>query len=107
MEQYEIGLSYEAKKDLGHISSYILYELKAPQAAEAVMVDLESAIDYLDLLPERIPLAREDSWKKQGIHAMVIRNYLIYFLIDEAKHQVYIVRIIYGKRDQAQVDYKL
>ena len=85
MERYEIG-SYEAKKDLGHISSYILYELKAPQAAEAVMADLESAIDSLALLPDRIPLAREDSWKKQGIHAMVIRNYLIYFLIDEAKH---------------------
>ena len=71
------------------------------------MADLESAIDSLALLPDRIPLAREDSWKKQGIHAMVIRNYLIYFLIDEAKHQVYIVRIIYEKRDQAQVDYKL
>ena len=71
------------------------------------MADLESDIDSLDLLPEKIPLAREDSWKKQGIHATVIRNYLIYFLIDEAKHQVYIVRIIYEKRDQAQVDYKL
>lgn len=107
MEQYKIGLSDEAKKDLGNISSYILYELKSPQAAEAVLTDLESAIVSLDFLPDRIPLAREDSWKKQGIHAMVVRNYLIYFLIDEVKHQVNIVRIIYGKRDQAQVDYKL
>ena len=107
MEQYKIGLSDEAKKDLGNISSYILYELKSPQAAEAVLADLESAIVSLDFLPDRIPLAREDSWKKQGIHAMVVRNYLIYFLIDEVKLQVNIVRIIYGKRDQAQVDYKL
>ena len=67
MEQYKIGLSDEAKKDFGNISSYILYELKSPQAAEAVLADLESAIVSLDLLPDRIPLAREDYWKKQGL----------------------------------------
>lgn len=36
MAQYEVGLSDEAKKDLGHISSYISNELKAAQAESII-----------------------------------------------------------------------
>ena len=32
---------------------------------------------------------------------MVVRKYLIYFQMDEAKHRVNVIRVIYGKRDQA------
>ncbi|MBR1552746.1 MAG: type II toxin-antitoxin system RelE/ParE family toxin [Schwartzia sp.] len=101
MGQYKVGLSDEAKRDLGRISSYILNELKAPQASEAVLADLENAVASLCFSPERIPLAREDIWKKQGVHAMVVRKYLIYFQMDESNHRVNVIRIIYGRRDQA------
>ena len=36
---------------------------------------------------------------------MVVREYLIYFEIDETKKQVTVAAVIYGKRDQtAQID---
>ncbi len=101
MEQYEVGLSDAAKKDLESISSYILNELEAPQAAEEVLTDLENAVASLCFLPERVALAREAAWKKRGVHAMVVRKYLLYFRIDEENRQVNVIRVIYGKRDQA------
>ena len=69
------------------------------------MADLENAVASLCLFPDRIPLAREVSWRKRGVHAMVVRKYLLYFRVDEANRQVYVIRVLYGKRDQmAQMD---
>ena len=60
MEQYEVGLSDAAKKDLESISSYILNELEAPQAAEEVLTDLENAVASLCFLPERVAQERRE-----------------------------------------------
>ena len=98
--EYKVKVFDEAEKHLKRISAYIFDELKAPQAAENVMDDLEQAIISLRSMPERIPLSRDRFLKSNGLHCMVVRKYLIYFQIDEEARQVNVISVIYGKRDQ-------
>lgn len=53
-------------------------------------------------MPHRIALTDEEPWKTNGIHRMVVRNFLVYFWIDEQEKTVHITSVIYGRRDQAQ-----
>ncbi len=79
MEPYEVGLSDEAKRDLERISSYILNELQAPQAAEDVLADLENAVASLCFFPARIPLARETVWKNETYTPWLSENICFIF----------------------------
>lgn len=54
----------------------------------------------LSYLPNRVMLTEEEPWHSEGIHKMVVGNYLIYFWIDEAAFTVWITAVVYGSRDQ-------
>ena len=101
MKAYKVGISDEAKEHMRRISAYIFHQLRAPQAAKNVRHDLRDAIFSLRTMPERIPLSRIRALKSQNVRCMAVRKYLIYFRIDETARQVYILAVLYGKRDQA------
>ena len=101
LRRYDIVVYDRVNTQTDEIADYIINELKAPQAAEDLLADLQKAMRSLDVMPERIPLVRFEPWRSRGFRCMVARNYLIYFWIDEAARQVNITAVIYGKRDQA------
>lgn len=37
--------------------------------------------------------------KAQNIRFVVVNNYLAFYIIDESRHIVHIIRFLYGKRD--------
>lgn len=51
-------------------------------------------------MPHRISLTDEEPWCGEGIRNMPVKNYLVYFWIDEIKDIVYITAVIYGQREQ-------
>lgn len=53
--------------------------------------------------PGRIPLTDEEPWRTEGIHKMPVKNFLVYFWIDEGNSKVQITAVVYGKRDQRQI----
>lgn len=61
---------------------------------------LEQEIASLSLFPNRVPLTEEDPWHSQGIHKMSVKNYLVYFWVDESTSIVHVIGIIYARRDQ-------
>ena len=38
-----------------------------------------------------------------GIRRIVVKNFVVYYRIDDASHRVYILNIIYAKRDQMRM----
>lgn len=52
-------------------------------------------------MPERIKLTEEEPWRSQGIHRMRVKNYYVYFWIDEENNIVQVTAVIYVARDQA------
>lgn len=53
-------------------------------------------------MPTRIKLTEEEPWRSEGIHRMRIKNYYVYFWIDEENGKVQITAVIYIARDQAK-----
>ncbi len=53
-------------------------------------------------MPARIPLTAEEPWHSQGIHKMVVKNFLVYFWIDDKNLCVWVTAVIYGRRNQRQ-----
>lgn len=63
---------------------------------------LQEEIASLDQFPNCIPLTEEEPWHSQGIHKFPVKNYLIYFWVDEETKKVQIIGAIYGRKDQRQ-----
>ncbi len=79
---------------------YIAHELKAPEAALHLMDVLEDSFNALAHFLQRVALVDEEPWHTNGIHRLPIKNFLVYFWIDENNRKVQITAIIYAKRDQ-------
>lgn len=60
---------------------------------------LAEEIFSLDQFPYRAPLTEEEPWHSQGVHALTVKNFLVYFWVDEAAKKVQVMGIVYGRRD--------
>ncbi len=83
------------------IKKYIAEELLAPEAAGNTIAALKKEIQSLSKMPERIKLTEEEPWRSEGIHRMRVKNYYVYFWIDEDDNKVQVTSVIYVARDQA------
>ena len=97
-EQYSLIILPEAQKDIQSIILYIAKDLAAPQAALHLQDDIEKTIDSLKIKPQRIKTVDEQPWKDAGIRKTRIRNYYIYFLVDDTEMAVKILAVIYTNR---------
>lgn len=101
-DDYVVKITMQAQEQMQEITRYIAYSLQAPETALRMLDTLEKEIASLSRFPNRIALTEEEPWRSYGIHKMPIKNYLIYFWIDEAAHKVQVIAVVYGKRDQMQ-----
>lgn len=97
---YLVKITTQAEEQLQEITKYIASELRAPKSALRLLDEMESAISSLSQFPQRIVLTEEEPWHSYGIHKMPVKNFLIYFWIDEENGKVQVTAVIYGKRDQ-------
>ena len=101
-ELYDLIILPEAELDIRNIVMYIAMELAAPQAALNLQRIIEKEIRSLSYMPDRIRLVDEQPWRAAGIRRTRVKNYFIYFFIDENRMTVYINAVIYSGRDQTQ-----
>lgn len=100
---YEVKLSAQAQSQLREIIQYISVDLQAPGTAIKMLDLLGNEIASLSAFPNRIPLISEEPWHSQGIHKMAVKNYLVYFWVDDSNQAVQVTAIVYGRRDQKQL----
>lgn len=99
-ETYTVKLTKQAQRQIREIVSYIRFTLQAPGTALKMLDTLEQEIASLDHLPNRVPLTEEEPWHSQGIHNLVVKNYLVYFWVDETAKRVQVFGVVYGRKDQ-------
>lgn len=107
---YKVKITSQAEEQIQEIIHYITNELKAPDAALHLLDTLEDSFTSLTYFPQRVALIDEEPWHTNGIHRLPVKNFLVYFWIDEDNLNVQITAVIYGKRDQlhqlSQMDMK-
>ena len=99
---YKLIILPEAQQDIRNIVLYIARELAAPQAALDLQTEFEKEIKSLAIMPKRIKTVNEQPWKDAGIRKTRVKNYYIYFLVDDDEMAVKVNAVIYTGRDQTK-----
>ncbi len=101
-DHYTVKLTAQALEQLGEIYDYIRFTLQSPDTAEKMLDTLEKELSSLSLFPNRVPLTEEEPWHSQGIHKLSVKNYLVYFWVNEGEKKVQVTGVVYGKRNQRE-----
>ena len=93
----------QAQAHLREIRDYIAQKLLAPEAAKNTVQRLGTVMASLSQMSNRVPLIEEEPWRSEGVRVRAVRNFLIYFWVNEVEKTVQIIAVIYARRDQTSV----
>ena len=102
MDEYKIKVTRQAKEHLALIREYIATELKEPIIAKRILELLKSEMMSLQTMPYRVKCIDEQPWGELGFRKIRVKNYYVYFCVDESRKEVQILAVIYVRRDQAK-----
>ncbi|MCM1235176.1 MAG: type II toxin-antitoxin system RelE/ParE family toxin [Ruminococcus flavefaciens] len=100
--EYEVRITPYALRQMQEIVRYISATLQSPENSSRWLDTMKKELTSLSSMPARIPLTEEEPWHSQGIHKMVVKNFLVYFWIDTGNSCVWITAVVYGRRSQRQ-----
>lgn len=103
MAKYRVDISEPAEKDLKDIVRYIASQLSAPISALKMMELFEETMADLSDIPQRCPLVADERLSQMGYRKLTVKNYLVFFSIDEKNKVVDVERILYGRRDWIRI----
>ena len=102
-DSYKVGYSVDALDDLREIYSYVANELLVPETAVAQLGRIQKEVRSLKFMPARYALIDWKPWHSMKMHQFPVDNFIVYYLIDDEKKQVTVVRIFYGVRDVERI----
>ena len=100
-------LTQKAESDLDGIVLYIAIELSNPQAASDFVDKLQDNIEEARNFPESGSLVYNEFLQVENVWKKLVGNYTMYYLPDAAEKIIYILRIIYSKRNMDEILKKL
>ena len=103
MAAYRIDVSEPAENDLRDIVRYISAQLDAPLTALKMLDMIDEALNGLEDMPQRCPLARDERLAAMGYRKLIIKSYIAFFTIDENRKVVDVERILYARRDWLRI----
>ena len=87
---YRLEYLPAALRDAAEIARYIAGELKAPAAAEKLAEELVEAAERIAAFPYANPAF---------VPIRPVKNYLIFYNVDEERKTVTVARVIYARRE--------
>ena len=103
MAEYSVEGSEPAENDLRDIVRYISSQLDAPMTALKMMDIIEAAVNSLEDMPQRCPLVADKRLAAMGYRKLIVKNYFVFFTVDEQNKVVDIERILHTRRDWQRI----
>ena len=100
---YKLEYLPVAQKDMLAIVSYISGELKNPNAADRLAVELINAMENVLTFPHATPVYQPIRPLKHEYRKILVHNYLMFYWVDEDKELVTVARVVYAKRDYSRL----
>ena len=100
---YKLEYLPAARQDMIDIVRYISTELKNPGAASRLATELIEAGDRISLFPYATPAYTPIRPLKHEYRKMRVKNYLMFYWVDEEKENVTVARVIYAGRDYGKM----
>ena len=96
---WQVVVSTSTFNDLAGAVSYIRDTLCAPAAALAFESEFFERAENLSALPHSFPLVRDPDFAARGYRWCDVRNYMLFYTVDDERRTVNILRLIHGTRD--------
>ena len=100
-------LTKRAKSELDGIVSYITVVLANPQAASDFVDKLQDTIEEARAFPESGSLVDNEFLQIENMRKKLVGNCIKYYFLDVGENIIYILRIVYGKRNLDEILKKL
>ena len=96
---YQLNYLPIARQDMAEIAGYISHDLGNPLAAQKLAYEMIEAAEMLAEFPYSNAIHFSVKPFKQEYRRLVVKNYIMFYWVDEKKKQVTVARVIYARRD--------
>ena len=93
MKNYIIEFSETAEQDLENIISYLRYDLAGDIIADKYKVLFKQELKKLENVAGSMPILDEQLTGHKNIRKVNVRNYIIFYTVDEENNKAHILRI--------------
>lgn len=95
MNKYTVQITNKARSQYYGIFNYVKNTLKAPMVAITLMQLIDKKIEMLDTMPNMYTKVKGISKSMPLLRYITANNYNIVFTVDEKRHCVFVVAILY------------
>lgn len=101
--KYGFQFTQKATADLDEIVFYLTHQLGNSQAAGKFLNSLDTAIQEARLFPDSgFPIDNE-FFPNNAVRKKLIGDYILFYLPDAETQTIYVLRIIYGRRNLDEI----
>jgi addiction module RelE/StbE family toxin len=93
----------DAHADIDETVQYISQNLDNEFAAAAFLDDIEKSYRHIVDNPLMFALCNDERLRSKGYRKITIKNYLIFYRVDEALKTIFIIRVLYAARDYSKL----
>lgn len=97
--KYTVCITAPAHNDILQSAVYISNNLCNPNAADKLLSQIAEKLNSLADAPHRYAVVNDDFLAGLEIRMIKINNYDAFYRINDAKHTVTVLRVLYEKRD--------
>ena len=100
---YRFKLTARAQADLDEILGYLAVQLKNPPAAANFLSQFQSSVREVCAYPESSAPVDNEFLPTRAIRRTTVNQYVVYYLPDRAAQAVYVLRVVYGRRNLEEI----
>ena len=100
---YSINITRSAHSDILSAYRYISVMLQNQKAADDLLDAVSHTIRSLSEYPDRYGLVSDPVLRSWNIRSIRIRNYIVFYTIDDQKKAVFITRFLFFRRNWSSI----
>lgn len=100
---YSFKFTETAEEDLNYILKYISNDLSNTTAANILTQRIFECIDNVRVFPELGLVVENEYLTDRTLRRVLVDNYSVYYKTDDNNKIIYIVRLIYSRRDVNEI----
>jgi len=96
---YKLRFSKLYREDVDLSYNYIKNKLEAPMAADSLIIEILEKLNKIKENPNIRPLVQDKFLASLGYRSINVKNYILFYIINNDNKSIKIVRFIYKKRN--------
>jgi plasmid stabilization system protein ParE len=96
---YSVHITDIAEEEILSTTKYIVDVFKAPKAANDLLDEIEKYENILENTPNTFSFVPDEYLATKGVRYITVKNYMMFYTINEEEKSVTVIRFLYGRRD--------